>query len=293
MRVGNNPNRGLKAAEFSKTVLTCVTHLPNEDGYHAQRLEVVQTCLASMRAGYEHLSMIIWDNGSCAGLRDWLQYEFKPTQLMLSENIGKNAARTCMARMLPLDRVMAYSDDDIYFYPGWLDPQLELLTHFPNVAAVTGYPVRTAFRWGNENTLAWARANALVEAGHFIPRAWEDDFAVSVERDPDWHANYTVKDLDYRVTYQGKQAYATAHHCQFISPVSVIGRIMNYWPEAMADEKNTDIVLDKIGLRLATTERYARHMGNVIDDALRNKINVYQSAYDAELIKKLEWLKIG
>jgi hypothetical protein len=51
---------------------------------------------------------------------------------------------------------------------------------------------------------------------------------------------------------------------------------MNYWPEAMADEKNTDIVLDKIGLRLATTERYARHMGNVIDDALRAKIDVYQ-----------------
>jgi len=274
MRVGNNPNRGLRAAEFSHVVLTCVTHLPNPDGYHAQRLEVVQTCLTSMRAGYENLSMIVWDNGSCVALRDWLQYEFKPSQLVFSENIGKNTARTCMARMLPMDRVMSYSDDDMYFYPSWLEPQLELLRHFPNVAAVTGYPVRTAFRWGNLNTLAWARENAHLTTGRFIPDRWEDDFAISVERTPEWHRDYTKDDMDWKIYYKGKEALATAHHCQFISPVSMIGRIMNYWPEAMADEKNTDIVLDKIGLRLATTKRYTRHMGNVIDESLRKEIRV-------------------
>ena len=275
MRIGNNPNRGKRATEFSPVVLACVTHLPDQDGYHAARLEVVQTCLTSMRAGNEHLSMMVWDNGSCPALRDWLMYEFKPSQLILSDNIGKNPARTCLARMLPLDRVLAYSDDDMYFYPGWLEPQLELLQHFPNVAAVSGYPVRTSFRWGNENTLAWAREHVQIETGHLIPEQWERDFCVSIGRDWETHEKDTVKDIDYRITYNGVQAYATAHHCQFVSPAGMIGRLLSYSPEAMADEKGTDIILDKIGLRLATVERWTRHIGNVIHDELRKEITVY------------------
>jgi len=289
MRVGQNPNRGKTAQGFSKVVMTCVTHLPNTEGYHKRRLEVIQTCLWSMRRGNEDLSMIVWDNGSCSDLHDWLQYEFKPTQLILSENIGKNVARTCMARMLPPDRIMAYSDDDIYFYPDWLQSQLEILEHFPNVSAVSGYPVRTAFRWGIDKTLEWARENAEVEEGHFIPRQWENDFAVSIERDPEWHRNYTQHDKDYRVTYQDKQAYLTAHHCQFISPVQKIGRIINYVNEAMADEKGTDVLLDQIGLRLCTTERYTRHMGNVIDDTLRAEIDVYPP--DKATVNRLKWIE--
>lgn len=286
MRIGNNPNRGKGVAGYSSVVLTCVTHLPHQEGYHAGRLEVIQTCLSSMRREYDQ-SIIVWDNGSCDALRDWLQYEYKPSQLVLSENIGKNAARTCIARMLPPDRIMSYCDDDIYFYPGWLEPQLELLQHFPNVAAVSGYPVRTAFRWGCENTIAWARDNAKLKSGRYIPRAWENDFSVSIGRDPRMHEVTSINDQDYIIEYSGKEAYATAHHCQFISPVSAIGRIVNYSPEAMADEKPTDILLDKIGLRLCTIERYARHIGNVIDDKLRDEIETYRPA-DTEILQRLQ-----
>lgn len=293
MRVGNNPNRGKAASAYSKVVLACVTHLPTLDGYHKDRLEVVQTCLWSMRRGHEDLTMVVWDNGSCIEFRDWLQHEFKPTQLVMSENIGKNSARTSIARMLPLESVLAYSDDDIYFYPGWLEAQLDILEHFPNVACVSGYPTRTAFRWGVDNTLEWARENADdLELGKFIPRKWEDDFAISVGRDPQWQKRYTAKDNDFRITYKGKQAYATAHHCQFISPVPVVSRILNYAPEAMPDEKPFDIVMDKIGLRLSTTQRYTRHIGNVIDDELRKEIETYPPEGDKQLMARLEWLEV-
>jgi hypothetical protein len=216
-------------------------------------------------------------------------YEFKPTQLILSENIGKNAARTSIARMLPPDRIMAYSDDDIYFYPGWLEPQLELLESFPNVAAVSGYPVRTSFRWGNDNTLKWARENAHLTRGRFIPDKWEDDFAISVGRTPEYQQSYTAKDLDYRVTYNDKTAYATSHHCQFVSRVSVLSQIVDFRAESMPEEKTTDILLDKLGLRLCTTERYARHIGNIIHDELRREIDVYPP--DKQTAQRLKWLE--
>ena len=52
MRIGNNPMRGKTISHtMPGEVATVVTHLPNQEGYHAQRLEVVQTCLKSMRNG--------------------------------------------------------------------------------------------------------------------------------------------------------------------------------------------------------------------------------------------------
>lgn len=273
MRQGHNPNSDKGANQFMPIILTVVTHLPNTIGFHAQRMEVVQTCLTSMRdnAGRE-TTVMVWDNGSCEELRDWLQFEYKPDMLMLAQNVGKTAARTSLLKMCPSGSVVGYSDDDILFYPDWLRPQLDLLSIFPGVACVTGYPVRTAFRWGVKNTLAWARRDAKLERGEFIPREWEDDFCVSIGRDPEWHKENTKDDIDYRIEYQGVKAYATSHHCQFIGHQEILVKAMRYDGLAMGDEKPLDIMLDNLGLRLATTERLTRHIGNMIDDNLREEI---------------------
>jgi hypothetical protein len=273
VRVGQNPNRLSKADRLRPVVLTVVTHLPNLEGYHAKRLEVVQTCLRSMteHADTKH-SVAIWDNGSCSQFREWVKDEVKPDVFVESINIGKNSARTALIRTLPPKTIVCYSDDDMYFYPDWLRPQIELLQHFPNVACVTGYPVRTSFRWGNENTIAWARKNGKVETGKFIPAQWEDDFAVSIGRPVQAHRSGTVDDFDYRVTYQGRQAYLTSHHCQFIGYSEVVGRVVTWDNAAMADERHYDLTLDELGLRLATTERLTRHIGNVLHDELREEI---------------------
>lgn len=273
-RVGNNPKKLESSdARLHKLVLACVTHLPNLEGYHAERLEVVQTCLRTMREGakLEH-SLTVWDNGSCPQLRDWLQYEFKPDVLILSPNVGKTTARTALFRLAHPKAIVSYSDDDMLFYDNWLAPQIELLEHFPNVSCVTGYPVRTSFRWGTENTQEWARRNGKLETGRFIPDEWEDDFAVSVGRTPQQHRQGTARDFEYRVTYKGKQAYCTSHHCQFIGYAERVGMILQYDGRAMADEKPLDLALDAIGLRLATIERHTRHIGNILDDKIRNEI---------------------
>ena len=144
------------------------------EGYHARRFEVVRTALQSMRRGNENLSVMVWDNGSCQEFRDWLTNEYGPDHLMLSSNIGKNAARTAMARMLPPDRIMAYSDDDIYFYPGWLEASLDVLNSFPKVSLVTAYPLRVMFRWGSEKTIKKCKTIGKVETGRLrADRDWE------------------------------------------------------------------------------------------------------------------------
>jgi hypothetical protein len=273
MRQGQNPLRTQNAPYKMKDIICLVvTHLPCEEepGYHKDRMEVVQTCLETMRNGIhrEHTFMV-WDNDSNSTFRDWLQHIFEPDVLVMSKNIGKNQARANAINTLPLGGVVCYSDDDIFFEDNWFNPQYELLYSFPKVAAVSGMPIRTMMRWGNENTLKWARENAKVKQGRFISPELEKDYAISIGREPQQHIEMTVKDIDYLIEYEDKKAYAHAHHAQFIGYVATVRNGMYVDDMALTDEKPTDILLDKLGLRLCTTERYCRHMGNIMEDVFR------------------------
>lgn len=277
MRKGNNPRRGKDCARYTKVVLSVVTHLPELTGYHERRFEVVKTCLQSMKqnSGGEY-TVIVWDNGSCEQFREWVRQEYKPDIFVESDNIGKNLARSSIFGMLPPEQIVSYCDDDIYFYPNWLDPQLELLKSFPDTACVSGYPVRTQFRWGNENTLTRLESVCKIEKGKFIPDKWEDDFAVSTGRDVREHRQLTVKDFDIIGEYKGHAAYLTAHHCQFIGKAETLraAALSSALYGSMPDERPFDIALDKLGNRLTTIARLTRHIGNIIDDDLRRDMVV-------------------
>ncbi|MDD4184303.1 MAG: glycosyltransferase [Candidatus Izemoplasmatales bacterium] len=273
MRTEMNPNRRTKADGYSPYIASSVTHLPNFEGYHQERFEVVKTSLTTMRenAGLD-CQILIWDNGSCQEFRDWLLNEYKPDYVVLSNNVGLSNARAGLIRMLPPDVILGVADDDMYYYPDWFKAQVELMAFYPNVGQVSGYPVRTQMRWGNKRTLEWARKVAIVEEGSFIPAEWDRDYCTSIGRDYEWHKKHTENDWDYRITYRGVQAYAFAHHCQFICKVKLLANLMRFTTEAMSDDKPFDWAVDNTGmLRLTTINRYTRHMGNVMDDDLKPK----------------------
>lgn len=274
-RIGANPLREQKAPKFIRDIVCLVvTHLPEFTGYHENRFDVVKACLLSMRNNiHKTHSFYVFDNGSSDVFRDWLYNEFKPDFVTFAPNIGKTAARTTAISSLPPETLVCYSDDDILYFDNWLSPQLDILTTFPNVGVVSGYPVRTQFRWGNKNTLLWASKNATVEVGRFIPDEYEIDFCNSVERSFEEHKEKTINDNDIKITYQNKSAYATAHHCQFIGYAGRLLPALSYDMMAMGDEKKFDIAIDGIGLRLCTIERQCRHIGNYIDEALQVEIN--------------------
>ena len=146
---------------------------------------------------------MVWDNGSGNTLREWLLNKFNPDIAILSQNIGKNQARAAAMRMMPLSSIVAYSDDDFYYYDNWLNPQIKILNHF-GAQLVTGYPCRTMFRWGCEETINWSNKHGKLEKGRFIPEQWERDYAVSIGRDPDYHIQEYTRpdDMDFRVSYK-------------------------------------------------------------------------------------------
>jgi hypothetical protein len=212
-------------------------------------------------------TLLIWDNGSYKTPWDW-----RANMFVRSTNIGKTSALACIARMLPADVILCYSDDDMLFAPDWYEQQRMLLDCFPNVAAVSGCANRQSFGWGNERTLAWARECAEVKMGRFIPEEQERDYAESIGRDYEWLRFDTRNMSDELITYNGLSAYATAAHCQFMGYAGTIAQACAYSGRAMEDERDFDIRLDKLGLRLSTMERTSRHMGNLLDGSLLAEI---------------------
>lgn len=275
MRIGSNPLRNGEAPKhLPGQIAAVITYLPNQDGYFHRRLEVIKACLLSMRQ-FSGVPVMVWDNGSCPALRDWLRDVYKPDYLMLSPNVGKQSARRAMVGMFAPETIIGVTDDDMLFYPGWWDESVKLLTGFPNVGLVSAWPSRMAFDWATSSAMHWAADNAEIETGHFITQQEETDYAVSVGIPVGEHLQRVAPRYDIRLRYNGLTAYATGQHCQFIARAGVIMPYCLYTPYAMGGERSFDEAIDNDGLlRLTTTKRLARHMGNepILDDKLHTEL---------------------
>ncbi len=289
MRLGSNPLKHATIAPPARVVVLVITHLPKmESDYHRERLSVILRSLSSLMDNIDmatkEYSLMIWDNDSCQKATDHF-VRLLPDQIILSRNIGKTNALKSVMRMLPPDTILAYGDDDIEYFPNWLAPQIQILETFPNVGTVTGWPVRITATWGTEETKKWAGNNnalnkhlrhnhanphllidAIVEQGRFIPDEWERDYCESVGRDYQSYSAVTWGAPDTRITYKGVSAYAMSQHAQFVCYPERIEPLIEWTDRAMSDEIPFDKAVDAAGLlRLATVERYCRHIGNVLE----------------------------
>lgn len=272
MRTGQNPNRGKPVNGYAPIVVSVITHLPNLEGYHEDRLNVIKASLESLRAnaGMDGYQVMIWDNGSCDKLLYWLKRSYQPDYLMQAPNVGKSIARASIVRMLPPKTIVGVADDDMFYYPGWLKAHMKILTTYPNVGTVSGWPVRTQFRFHNRATVDWGkRVASSIEVGRFISEQEDKDFCTSIGRDWDYQVRTTHNDKEIKLVFRGVPAYATGHHCQWMGLAGVIAPLLSYTKETMADERPFEQAIDQAGLlRLTTFERYTRHIGNKLDPEL-------------------------
>jgi glycosyltransferase involved in cell wall biosynthesis len=242
--------------------------------YHAERLNVIKACLETMRinAGDENFQVLVWDNGSCDQLTHWLRRSYQPDLLVEGPNVGKWNARASIVRMLPPGTIVGVSDDDMFYYPGWLDAHMEVLDTYPKVGTVSGWPVRTQHRFHSLFTRRWGERLGCIEYGRYISEQEDEDFCTSIGRDYKWHIDYTKDDSDARINYRGVWTYATGHHCQFIGYAGVLAEHTEFSNEAMPSERPFEQSVDHAELlRLTTYKRCTRHIGNVLDKRLEDE----------------------
>src|SRR4030067_1914261 len=125
MRKGQNPAKFVNDVTRPQRVTGAVlNYIPFLSGYYSETLDVLKMCMQSMRKDPGlPFDLMVFDNGSCAEVRDFLISEKEAGQiqyLILSEkNVGKGGAWNVILGGAP-GEIISYCDGDGLFSPGWL-----------------------------------------------------------------------------------------------------------------------------------------------------------------------------
>ena len=277
-RIGMNPARHrVTTYRPARITVGMLVYLPHLDGYFQHRMDVIKLSLASLiRHSDLEYDLMVFDNGSCQELKAYLRglQETGVLRYLLtsSENIGKLGALRVMAGAAPGD-VLAYTDDDTFFYPGWLSAHIALLDGFPNVGMVSGSPERTLFDHGTATTIRFGQTDPEAELsyGRRIPDPWEREWAIALGKNPDEYLAQVQEIDDVLLVRRGLQAYATACHNQFVAPKEDVRKLLqDQWSgRLMGGMNELDNAFDSSGcLRLTTVERTTRLIGNVVSPTM-------------------------
>ncbi|MCL4531098.1 MAG: glycosyltransferase family 2 protein [Chloroflexi bacterium] len=300
MRKGQNPAKFVKdVARPERITVALLNYIPFLSGFYAETLDVLKVCMESMRkdAGLP-FDLMVFDNGSCAEVRDYLiqeKEEGRIQYLILAEkNMGKGGAWNVMLAGAP-GEIIAYTDSDVLFSPKWLSRSVEILETFPNVGMVTARPFRTPPEF-YEGTLNWARKNAKLEDGQFIP--WETflEFNLSLGQTEEENKKVYAETKDWKITYNppadgrvgGGSRYvpselldqrrrieteakpivvfAGASHWQFTAYKSTLGQFLPFdMDKPMGQVRQLDKRMNDAGLlRLMVSDPLAMNMSNTL-----------------------------
>jgi glycosyltransferase involved in cell wall biosynthesis len=220
--------------------------------------------------------LLVFDNGSCTEVQEYLR-ELQGRgviQLLLASgrNLGKAGALRLIFGAAP-GELVAYCDDDFYFFPGWLEAQLEILDTFPKVGMVSGYAIPSLFAPQRISAaLEFGRSRGVeLKAGKFIAGEWIRDWALSTGRRPDQEIEAAATIEEFIVEYKGLSAFAAANHDQFLAPREVIRQCLpaEWSGQLMGGMLEMDEAVNRAGyLRLGTRLRTAQHLGNRLSEEL-------------------------
>lgn len=272
MRLGQNPAKFVgEVHKPERITVSVLTYIPFLSGYFATYLDVVKACLGSIWQNTDvPFDLMVFDNGSCKELVDFLMAAHEQGQiqyLVLSkENLGKGGAWNAIFSSAP-GEIIAYSDSDALFYPGWLGKTMAILESYPNAGMVTSRPFRTrehlitaTIRWAEESP--WAE----IERGSFIP--WETfrEFDMSLgQSETEVRERYEATQ-DYRITYKDVTAHIGASHWQFIARKDVLQQFLPFsMDRPMGQVLKLDEQINDAGyLRLMTSEPLSMNMSNSV-----------------------------
>lgn len=293
-RLGINPARG-HVSEYhpSRVTLCLLTYLPELYGYFRDRFDVIRLSLESLVANTPKTDLMVFDNGSCSMLVDYLRGlrdAGKITYLLLSsQNIGKIGAFQVMFPAAP-GELIAYTDDDVFFLPGWLDACLKILDAYPKVGMVSGFYVRSQMKYGIDATLEFAgRPEVNSHTGMIWPREYEEHYLDGYGWEGDKYAKEIDGIEDHLLTYYGVEAFISAQHMQFVTPKqTLLEALPKTWSgHLMGQMRELDIAVDRLGyLRLSTPVPVTRFLGNVVSPGMAKLAQQYDLSVQGKVIQK-------
>jgi glycosyltransferase involved in cell wall biosynthesis len=272
MRVGQNPAKYVKeVTKPARITVAVLNYIPFISGFYAELPDVLMACLNSI---WDHTDMaydlLVFDNGSCSEIQQKLMdlHEDGKIQYLFlsSRNLGKGGAWNVIFSGAPGD-IIAYTDNDCYFSPGWLSRSIQILETYPNVGMVTARPFRTNEEY-IASTVRWAEEckGVQIERGNFIPFEVFREFDRSLAQTEEEIRQHYDATKDVRLEYKGIKAIAGASHWQFIAYKSVLSQFLPFSMERpMGQVRQLDERMNEAGyLRLMPTDALAMNMSNTL-----------------------------
>ncbi len=272
MRVGQNPAKFIhEVAKPSRVTVAVLNYIPFLSGFYAEMLDVLKACLGSIYENTDaEYDLLVFDNGSCEEVTQFLLDEHEAGLIrfliLADKNLGKGGAWNIILGGAP-GEIIAYTDNDCYFYKGWLRNSLEILETFPKVGMVTARPFRTPPEFYSA-TVAWGEQTpeVTVEHGNFIPFEVFREFDLSLGQSEEEIRQHYETSEDVRLTYQNIRAIAGSSHWQFLARKEVLQQFLPFsMDRPMGQVRQLDQRMNEAGyLRLMTAEPFAMNMSNTL-----------------------------
>ena len=274
-RIGQNPMKwDSKIHHPSPTTITSVVFIPFLDGYWSEGLDVLKLSLESLlRNTPRPFDLMVFDNGSCPEVQEYLLDSYNANQiqfLILSQhNVGKVGAWNFLFSAAP-GEVIAFSDSDVLFLPGWLEASLEILEAFPEAGMITAHPARRGQPQFCSATLSGARNDPTVEmkSGDLIPREHIRAYAAGYGRTVEEVESIVENEPDVILKSSETSAFVSASHTQFLTTRKLLNRLLPFkvtMPLGPEDDHQMDAGVNDGGhWRLSTTKYLVHHLGNTV-----------------------------
>lgn len=273
--------------EEKKVILTTghriviVVYIPNEEGFYKDSLNVFKLCLDSLISTINSsVAITVVNNGSYEKvaeiLETYLNEKKIDTLISHNTNIGKIDAQIGAARGAR-EKYITLTDADILFADGWQEKVEEVFAAFPNVGSVSPIPVRTGLYAGTSSVLKQILLRRIKFKFLSIPENFDsyNKFLTSInwDLDEDKNSKWPV------VESKGVSAIVGSAHQILTIDRDVLFTNSPSNPSLTlvggnSEHNYVDVPIDKSGkLRLATFNNYAFHIGNTVEEWMRDILN--------------------
>lgn len=294
MRLGSNPQKkDYKIEMQSNHRIVMVVFIPELNGYYQSMFEVIRVSIDSLVNTIPVTSKItIVDNGSCETVQNYLMDLFQKKQIdalqLLQENIGKIDALIGAARAVR-EPIITLTDCDILFKPNWVQETIKVFNNFENVASVSPIPIRWNFNYYSYSTQLEILKGKLKLKFEPIKENFEDynKFLRSIN----WGDGEKENTKPWPVVFSKDfKAIVTSDH-QILTLRRDI--LFNNSPKepsfikvgSQSEENYVDYAIDSSGgLRLSTYHFYAYHIGNTVEDWMK-EINFEKTDDEFPILK--------